>query len=231
MSQSTLAAKTQGRLILQGLLAPIVIYALIFLVAGRWEFWQAWVYVILNTFILSLMSILAMRNPALVEERLNPKQGMKSWDKVYFWITTPLYLLALVIASLDARFGWTVNLPLGVYWLGVLVYLLGQAIFLWARFTNLYFSSVVRIQTDRGQTVCKGGPYRYVRHPGYVGGILFAITIGIILGSWWATIPQVIAAGMLVWRTGMEDRTLKAELPGYLEYTGETRYRLIPGIW
>jgi len=231
MNQPTLPTKTQKRLMLQGLLAPLVVYAVIFLVAGRWDYWQAWVYVVLNTIILTLMSLLAFRNPALVEERLNPKQGMKTWDKVYFGITTPMYILALLIAGLDARFGWTNNLSPVVYWLGVLIYILGQAIFLWARFTNQYFSSVVRIQTDRGQTVCKDGPYRFVRHPGYVGGILFAITLGIILGSWWATIPQSIAAGMLVWRTGMEDRTLKAELPGYIEYSHETRYRLIPGIW
>jgi len=231
MNQPTLPTKTQKRLMLQGLLAPLVVYAVIFLVAGRWDYWQAWVYVVLNTIILTLMSLLAFRNPALVEERLNPKQGMKTWDKVYFGITTPMYILALLIAGLDARFGWTNNLSPVVYWLGVLIYILGQAIFLWARFTNQYFSSVVRIQTDRGQTVCKDGPYRFVRHPGYVGGILFAITLGIILGSWWATIPQAIAAGMLVWRTGMEDRTLKAELPGYIEYSHETRYRLIPGIW
>jgi len=231
MNQPTLPTKTQKRLMLQGLLAPLVVYAVIFLVAGRWDYWQAWVYVVLNTIILTLMSLLAFRNPALVEERLNPKQGMKTWDKVYFGITTPMYILALLIAGLDARFGWTNNLSPVVYWLGVLIYILGQAIFLWARFTNQYFSSVVRIQTDRGQTVCKDGPYRFVRHPGYVGGILFAITLGIILGSWWATIPQSIAAGMLVWRTGMEDRTLNAELPGYIEYSHETRYRLIPGIW
>ncbi len=231
MNQPSLPSKTQKRLMLQGLLAPLVVYAVIFLVAGRWDYWQAWVYVVLNTMILTLLSVLAFRNPALVEERLNPKQGMKTWDKVYFGITTPMYLLALLIAGLDARFGWTDNLSPVVYWLGVFIYILGQAVFLWARFTNQYFSSVVRIQTDRGQTVCKDGPYRFVRHPGYVGGILFAIALGIILGSWWATIPQAIAAGMLVWRTGMEDRTLKAELPGYLEYSHETRYRLIPGIW
>jgi len=231
MTQSTLATSTRTRLILQGIVAPVIIYAAILLIAGRWDYWQAWVYVVLNTIILTVMSVLAARNPALVEERLNPKQGMKSWDKVYFAVTTPMYLLAIVIASLDSRFGWTANMPLAGYWLGVFVYILGQSLFLWARYTNQYFSSVVRIQTDRGQTVCKDGPYKYVRHPGYVGGILFASTIGIILGSWWATIPQVIAAGMLVWRTSMEDQTLITELPGYLEYTHETRYRLIPGIW
>ncbi|MGZ6317543.1 MAG: methyltransferase family protein, partial [Anaerolineales bacterium] len=83
----------------------------------------------------------------------------------------------------------------------------------------------------RGQTVCKNGPYRYVRHPGYVGGFLFAASMGLLLGSWWASIPQVIAALMLIWRTSLEDKTLQAELPGYREYARETRYRLLPGLW
>ena len=135
------------------------------------------------------------------------------------------------IAVRDVRTGWTTNLPLVLYWASVVVYLIGQGIFLWARYTNNYFSSVVRIQTDRGHAVCKEGPYRYVRHPGYVGGFLFTITIGLMLGSWWASIPQILAASMLVWRTAREDRTLQVELPGYSDFAKETRYRLLPGVW
>jgi protein-S-isoprenylcysteine O-methyltransferase Ste14 len=94
-----------------------------------------------------------------------------------------------------------------------------------------FFSSVVRIQLDRGQTVCTDGPYRYVRHPGYVGGILFGLATPLILGSLWALIPQGLAALLLVWRTAREDRTLQAELPGYEQFMQQTRYRLLPNIW
>jgi protein-S-isoprenylcysteine O-methyltransferase Ste14 len=171
------------------------------------------------------------KDKRLIEERLNPKEGVKGWDKFYFAVTTPMYVLTLLLAGLDKRFGWTTDMPIGVYAAGLVIYLIGQAIFQWARYCNNFFSSVVRIQTDRGQTVCKEGPYRIIRHPGYLGGFLYTITLGIILGSWWASIPQVIASLLLIWRTGREDQTLQAELPGYLEYTSETRYRLIPGIW
>jgi protein-S-isoprenylcysteine O-methyltransferase Ste14 len=181
--------------------------------------------------LLALMGTLFTKNAELVEERLNPKEGMKGWDKFYFAVTTPMYIIALIVAGLDARFGWTTNMPPAVYWISVLLYVAGQAIFIWARYTNNYFSSVVRIQTDRGQTVCREGPYRYVRHPGYVGGFLFTVTIGLILGSWWASIPQIIASVMLVWRTAREDKTLQSELPGYKEFTQETKYRLLPGVW
>jgi protein-S-isoprenylcysteine O-methyltransferase Ste14 len=231
MTRLTLSPKARTQMILRALLAPILMIGLLFLAAGRWDYWQAWVYSIINMIVLALMGTLLTRNSELVEERLNPKQGMKSWDKFYFAVTTPLYLIALIVAGLDARFGWTKNMPMIIYWVSILLYLIGQGIFLWARYTNNYFSSVVRIQTDRGHAVCKDGPYRYVRHPGYVGGFLFTITIGLILGSWWASIPQVIAALMLVWRTAREDKTLQAELPGYAEFTKETKYRLLPGVW
>lgn len=231
MTTQKLSSKTRTQVVIRALFAPLVMIGLLFLVAGRWDYWQAWVYSILNMIILALMGTLFTKNAELVEERLNPKEGMKGWDKFYFAVTTPMYIVALVVAGLDARFGWTTNMPLAVYWLSVLLYIVGQAIFVWARYTNNYFSSVVRIQTDRGQTVCKDGPYRYVRHPGYVGGFLFTVTIGLILGSWWASIPQVVAALMLIWRTAREDKTLQSELPGYKEFTQETKYRLLPGVW
>jgi protein-S-isoprenylcysteine O-methyltransferase Ste14 len=231
MTKLDLSKKARTQMLLRALLAPIIMVGLLFFVAGRWDYWQAWVYMIVNLVVLVLMGTLLTRNAELVEERLNPKEGMKGWDKLYFAVTTPLYILALILGGLDARFGWTTNMSLVVYWASVIVYLIGQAIFLWARYTNNYFSSVVRIQTDRGHSVCKEGPYRFVRHPGYVGGFLFTITIGLMLGSWWASIPQVIAALMLIWRTVREDKTLQAELPGYAQYATETRFRLVPGIW
>jgi protein-S-isoprenylcysteine O-methyltransferase Ste14 len=218
-----ISQKARTQMILRALLAPVLMVGLLFIVAGRWDYWQAWIYTVINVIVLAVMGTLLTKNSELVEERLNPKEGMKGWDKFYFAVTTPLYMIALGVAGLDARFGWTTNMPLVVYGASVLVYLIGQGIFLWARYTNNYFSSVVRIQTDRDHAVCKEGPYRYVSHPGYVGGFLFTITIGLMLGSWWASIPQVIAALMLVWRTAREDRTLQAELPGYAEFTRETK--------
>jgi protein-S-isoprenylcysteine O-methyltransferase Ste14 len=231
MTARPLSQKARTQMILRTLLAPVLMIGLLFLTAGTWHYWQAWVYFILNMAILVLMGTVLTPNAELVEERLNPKEGMKSWDKFYFAVTTPLYIIALLLAGLDQRFNWTTNMPLMVYWASIVIYLLGQAVFQWARYTNQYFSSVVRIQKDRGQTVCKKGPYQYVRHPGYVGGFLFTITVGLVLGSWYASIPQVIAACMLIWRTAREDRTLQAELPGYAEFAKETRYRLVPGLW
>ncbi|MFQ5875494.1 MAG: methyltransferase family protein, partial [Dehalococcoidia bacterium] len=97
--------------------------------------------------------------------------------------------------------------------------------------SNAFFSMTVRIQEDRGHTVATGGPYRYVRHPGYVGTILFQIATPLMLGSVWAFIPCGLAALLIVVRTALEDRTLHEELDGYKEYAQRVRYRLLPGLW
>jgi protein-S-isoprenylcysteine O-methyltransferase Ste14 len=93
------------------------------------------------------------------------------------------------------------------------------------------FSQVVRIQAERGHSVATGGPYRWVRHPGYAGMILFELTVPILLASWWAWIPSVLNATLFVVRTALEDRTLQGELEGYRDYTRQVRYRLLPGVW
>ncbi len=140
-------------------------------------------------------------------------------------LATPLLLLAaLLLAALDAgRFGWGPAVPLWASLLGGGLYVLGQAIHFWAKATNRWFATVVRIQKDRGQAVCTSGPYRFVRHPGYVGGLLFMLATPLLLGSWLALIPQAIAAALLVLRTYLEDRTLQAEL-------AESQTPLVPDL-
>ncbi len=113
----------------------------------------------------------------------------------------------------------------------LLLVIAGHALVVWATGVNAYFSQVVRIQTERGHTVVSNGPYRYVRHPAYAGAILLVLSAPIALGSWWALIPGAICAVLMILRTALEDKTLQAELPGYLEFTQHTRYRLLPGVW
>jgi protein-S-isoprenylcysteine O-methyltransferase Ste14 len=97
--------------------------------------------------------------------------------------------------------------------------------------SNTHFESYVRIQEDRAHKPVSSGPYQYVRHPGYVGMALSALSIPLTLGSWWALIPAGIAALLIVIRTALEDKTLHTELQGYAEYAKKVRYRLLPGIW
>ena len=141
-----------------------------------------------------------------------------------------LELAMMIIPGLDYRFGWSV-LPLSMQ---VICFgLLTAAGLLVVRVltTNTYAAADVRVQTERGHQVVTQGPYRYVRHPMYVGVILFGVLLSPALGSWWGLIPGGIFALLFVYRTAYEDRKLIRELPGYADYAQQTRYRLLPGIW
>lgn len=224
--------KISARVWIRGLLAPLILIPLIFISAGTFEYWQGWVYFLLNVGVVLTTIYFLRNNPQLIEERLNPGQGMKRFDKVYFGLSTPLYLGGIILAALDAgRFGWGPELSLWVYVASIGLFVLGQGIFLWAKVVNQFFSSVVRIQSERGQAVCREGPYRYVRHPGYAGSIIWTLTAPLILGSLWALVPAAISVVLLVWRTDKEDAVLQKELAGYADYTQEVKYRLVPKVW
>lgn len=217
----------------------IVFYLFIPLVllvcGGDFGWWQAWVYSLLIVAVGLGGRILAeRRHPGLLAERQNIEkvQIAKAWDKVL----APLMALSVVfpmviVAGLDHRRGWSPVFPLWLIVLGFILISLGYAFATWALVENRFFSSTVRIQTDRGHVVCDSGPYRIVRHPGYAGNILPLLGIVLALGSVWALIPVVVVLIITVIRTTLEDRTLQDELPGYRDYARRVRYRLIPGIF
>jgi protein-S-isoprenylcysteine O-methyltransferase Ste14 len=222
----------KSQLWFRSILGVTVLVVLLFLFGGRLDYWQAWVYILLNVFFIGLTNWMLRDNPSLRRERIFPGRGMKSWDRVYWAVSTPLYFLSLVLAGLDAgRHHWTPRLPLPFYAVIIIFYCLGQSLMLWAKRVNNFFSSVVRIQEDRGQTVCCEGPYRYVRHPGYLGGLTFGLSAPLLLGSIVALVPSALAALILVLRTILEDHTLLAELDGYKQYANAVRFRLLPFIW
>ena len=146
------------------------------------------------------------------------------------FINIGLTLTILATAGLDYRFGWLPGMPLWINVLGVLMFVLGYAVFVWAMASNTFFSGFVRIQKDRGHAVVSTGPYQYVRHPGYIGGTLSILGVPLLLGSFWALIPASMFVCMLILRSGLEDRTLQTELVGYIKYTQDVPYRLIPGV-
>jgi len=217
---------------LRSLLGIVVVIGIVFLSSGRLDYWQGWLFigVILAS---ALMSLWLLRdNGGLVAERLRPGKGTKWWDKGYYLLSTPLYFTAVVVAGIDAgRRHWSSPPKPVIYGLCLVVFVLGQGLFLWAKKVNPFFSSVARIQSDRGQTVCRGGPYKFCRHPGYLGGLMFGLTTPLVLGSYWALIPQGLAGLLLIARTFLEDRMLMTDLLWYEEYAQAVRWMLIPGIW
>jgi protein-S-isoprenylcysteine O-methyltransferase Ste14 len=207
--------------------------AMLFLSSGRLDWLWAWVFLGLYLLGIAVNAVLMMRYRGLetVAER-GKAEGMKDWDKVVGGLWAVLYFIViLVVAGLDVRFGWTGSFSLALHIVGVAVFGAGFALFSWAMVSNAYFSTVVRIQEERGHAVCTTGPYRFVRHPGYSGAILQSLAVPLILGSWWALIAGVLAAMLMVVRTALEDRTLQEELEGYQDFTQQTRHRLVPGVW
>jgi protein-S-isoprenylcysteine O-methyltransferase Ste14 len=172
-------------------------------------------------------------NPELLAEREQGfrTEGVKRWDKYIASEAAGMLLPMWVVAGLDVRFHWTGVMPIRLHVGGLVANVLGYALFLWAMVSNAFFSGGVRIQTERGHTVATIGPYRYVRHPGYAGAIVAAIATPFLLGSLWGLIPAILSAALYVVRTGLEDKTLLEELPGYEEYAQRTHYRLLPRLW
>ena len=213
------------------LLNPIILFAS----AGTVKWGMAWAYFGISILGTILSRVIAHRkNPGLLEERARyqESENIKPWDKVVMPIAA-LYgpISAIIIAGLDWRYAWTNSNPpwgqVAAMLVGVFSLFLGT----WAMAENPFFSAVVRIQEDRGHTVCSSGPYRIIRHPGYASGILWYLITPIVLDSLWAYIPLAISVIFIVVRTALEDQALQAELPGYQEYALITRHRLLPGIW
>jgi len=221
--------------IVQAALGLVGYSATLFLSAGRLDWVWGWVFLgLLAAVLISHVLILVPINPELLAERSRGirQEGAKGWDKWVAMFSAGMgTMVSWIVAGLDARFEWSASVPLALHIGGLIGFVLGWTLFLWAMGANAFFSEAVRIQKERGHTVVTDGPYRYVRHPGYVGAILALFATPLLLGSLWALIPAGLAAIGYVVRTALEDKTLLKELDGYREYAGRVRYRLLPGIW
>lgn len=159
------------------------------------------------------------------------QQNTEPWDK---WLVSLLGMIGVVLPTvigLDIRFGWSAGFSLPAKIIALIVIIAGYLLESYALIENRFFSGTVRIQSDRGHHVVTTGPYRWIRHPGYAGGIISIVAMPIFLDSYWALLPSLIYVIIMVIRTRLEDKTLQDELPGYHDYTCQVRYRLLPGIW
>ena len=211
----------------------LILFAILFGIVGRLNWWMGWalcgIYIFWS---LSTAILILPVHPDMLAERARPHADRRGWDMFLLGALGVFMLIQYVVASLDVRLGWSQPFPLGVQLLGLAAAVIGYDVLLvWSMVSNAFFVATVRIQADRRHAVATGGPYRYVRHPGYVGTILLHLGVPFMLNSLWALIPGVLAVAVLVVRTALEDRTLRAELSGYAAYAKQVRYRLLPGIW
>jgi protein-S-isoprenylcysteine O-methyltransferase Ste14 len=210
----------------------VVMGIALFWSAGRINWWAAWAALAVMFAWTAATAIVILRsNPALLAERLGPRQGAKSWDTAILSLLGLAQLVRYIITGLDQRFGWTGGFPLAAQITALAVCVLAYALVVWATASNAFFSQIVRIQSERGHTVVTGGPYCYVRHPAYVGAIVYELAVSILLASWWAFVISGLSTILLILRTMLEDRVLLAELNGYTDYARQVRFRLLPGLW
>lgn len=212
----------------------LVIPLLPVLISWHWNWWEAWVYaaICILGFAIS-RALAARRNPGLIAERarLLHHEDAKAWDKTLAPLVGLGGGMIPLVVGLDALFGHPPVFSMPVKILALLVILAGHAIGSWALVENPFFSGMVRIQAERGHHVISGGPYRWVRHPGYSGALLAYLATPLFLDSWWAFLPAALLTVALVVRTNLEDKTLQDELEGYRDYAARVRYRLLPGVW
>lgn len=217
-------------------LVVVVLYfvisgTILFVSSGTIDWPEAWILlgsgVVLG---LVMLPFIIRKNPEVINERGRKSSKTKGWDKVLGAFMAPLVIGYMVVAGLDVRFGWS-NVPLWTKWVSLIPLAVGMVIPYLTMLVNPFLATTVRIQEERGHKVATEGPYRYVRHPMYVGAILSWLASPIFLGSWWAILPNALACALLVVRTVLEDRTLHKELDGYSEYAQKVRYRLVPGLW
>ena len=203
----------------------------IILFISAWTIKWHWAWIFLSLGIIILIINLSVIPVELMEERGKKKENVKKWDKISTSIITIPMLGIYIVSGLDYRFGWSINLNILIHIAGLVFYFLGSMLFTWSMVSNKYFSTMVRIQIERGHEVAMGGPYKYIRHPGYVGFIVMVLATPLSLGTLYALLMSGITTILLIIRTSLEDKTLKNELDGYLEYSNKVKYKLIPFIW
>jgi len=207
----------------------VVLAALaLFVSAGTLKILSFWIY--LAIYALVFVASLTVLDPDLLRERMRP--GGKRPPYALYLFTLVLFA-HWIIADLDrGRFHWSDTVPAWLQTVGMILVAAGYGLVLWAMLTNRFFSSIVRIQSDRGQHVITTGPYAFIRHPGYLAGFIIIVASGLALGSWLSAVWLIVlSAPGLAYRASTEDRVLQTELPGYRDYAARVHWRVLPGIW
>jgi protein-S-isoprenylcysteine O-methyltransferase Ste14 len=206
---------------------------LLFLGARRWDWTRGWIAAALYWAGMVFIGVTTrLYNPGLIAERSRfRRKDTKPFDRLFLAIMLPLATAQPYIAGRDAGCAACTALP-GVFaYAGALLFVLGSIVCSWVLAVNPHAETTVRIQTDRNHAVITSGPYRYVRHPMYDGVFCLYFGIALVWGSKWALAISTALAALFIWRTAMEDRTLRRELSGYEDYTARTPYRLLPRVW
>jgi protein-S-isoprenylcysteine O-methyltransferase Ste14 len=208
--------------------ALVTFGTLLFLPAGSFRFWQAWVYI----GIMFLPGVLVFvyfykRDPQLLERRSLLKEKVPEQRRI-MGVIYVTWLVALMLPGFDHRYGWS-RLPLWLTVLSEVIVLSGYLTTFWVVKTNRFAARI--IQVESGQEVISNGPYRVVRHPMYLGICIMWLFTPLALGSYFTLPAFALLIPLIVLRLLNEERVLRQELAGYTEYCSQTRFRLVPFVW
>jgi protein-S-isoprenylcysteine O-methyltransferase Ste14 len=218
--------------ILKHFVGTSIFFLILFFSAGKLNYWQGLIYAILGLIMGILNYTILKPDSELLTERAKPGEGSKKWDKALLGLSFLMTVAMYNIAGLDSgRYHWSPDFHWSLSVFGIFLTASGQLLFLIAQKQNKFFSSTVRIQTDRNHTVCDTGLYKIVRHPAYSGSIIQSIGFPLLIGSLWSIIPVSFLIILHIIRTNLEDVTLKKELMGYPDYSLKTPYKIIPFVW
>ena len=199
-----------------------------FLPAGTFNYWEAWVYlVILFVPMFFMMQYLIKNDPALLERRMRTKEKA-SEQSLIIKLSYIYFIITFLLPGFDKRFGWS-NTPIWLIVVAEAFVLLGYIMVVWVFRMNSYASRTVEV--DEEQKVIDSGPYGIVRHPMYVGVTTLYALSPLALGSYWSLIPSMLIIPIIVARILSEEKILVKYLPGYTEYQQRVKYRLIPFVW
>lgn len=205
--------------------------AVLFLSAWTFNYWQAWVFLVVFFGAAFAITIYLMKNdPKLLERRISagPLNEKEANQKIIQSLAQASFLLVIIVPALDHRFNWSV-VPLYLNVFGDALIVIGFYIVFLVFKENTYASALVEVTTE--QKVISTGPYAYVRHPMYIGALILLFGMPLALGSLWGTLTIAPITTVIIWRLLDEERFLVKSLPGYAEYKKEVTYRLIPFVW
>jgi protein-S-isoprenylcysteine O-methyltransferase Ste14 len=212
-------------------IALVLFGALLFAPAGTFDYWQAWVLIAVFVVVSAVPTVyLAVKNPAALQRRMRggPTAETRSAQKIASSCTLLSFPAAMVVSAVDHRFGWS-QVPMVVSLIGDAVVAVGIATTFAVIVQNGYAAANITVET--GQKVVSTGLYGLVRHPMYVGVLVILVGTPLALDSYWGLLVLIPATFAFAFRILDEEKMLKEELDGYLGYTGDVHYRLMPFIW
>ena len=206
----------------------LIVGLLLFLPAGTFAFWQAWLLIII-LFVPMLLAGLVMmkKSPDLLRKRLNGKEEQAE-QKTVILLSGLMFLAAFIAAGLNVRFGW-IQLPGAVSFAAAVIFLLAYILYAEVMRENAYLSRTVEVQEN--QKVIDTGLYGIVRHPMYMSTLLLFLSMPLVLGSVISFVIMLVYIPIISMRIRNEEQVLEEGLAGYKEYKQRVRYKVIPFVW